>query len=98
MGRRNRERIERISAGLEKPIAKPTDPKQKAQLGLCPFPGCSGTQLRSAGAHGFCVKHESFLADLLFILPHIQWQPRETKGGLVLPGHPEFSVLKQNTG
>lgn len=97
MGRRDRERRERIGAGLEKPIATPTDPQEKARRGLCPFPGCQGTPLRAVGAHGFCAKHESFLADLIFILPHIEWRQPETKGGLVLPGQPGFSVLPKNT-
>jgi len=90
MGKRNRERRERIQAGLEKPMAAPTNPQEKARRGLCPFPGCQGTQLRADGAHGFCARHESFVADLLFIVPHIQWQQPKTKSDLVLPGHPDF--------
>jgi hypothetical protein len=108
MGKRHRERLERIQAGVEKPIAAPTDPVDKARHGRCPFPGCPGTPLRAEGAHGFCARHESFVADLVFILPHIQWGPAKataagpaapkSKGGLVLPGSPEFSVLQKNTG
>lgn len=108
MGKRNREKRERIQAGLEKPTATPTDPVEKARRGLCPFPGCTGTPLKAKGAHGFCAGHESFAADLIFILPHIQWQPPMapaagpaapmSKGVLVLPGDPRFSVLQKNTG
>ncbi len=107
MGKRNRERREKIQAGLDKSTVIPTDPQEKARRGLCPFPGCKGTPLKAEGAHGFCARHESFAADLIFILPHIQWGPAkapaagpaapETKGGLVLPGSPEFSVLQKNT-
>jgi len=42
--------------------------------------------------HGFCFGHEKFVADLLFIIPHIQWQPVKPKSGLVLPGSPEFGI------
>jgi len=104
MGRRHRERLERIQAGVEKPFAAPTNPVDKARHGRCPFPGCPGTPLKAEGAHGFCARHESFAADLIFILPHIQLGkpgapvpgpavPR-SKGGLVLPGDPGFSVIK----
>lgn len=92
MGKRNRERVSRISAGLEKPVATPMDPKEKAARGLCPFPGCPGKPLRAAGAHGFCAAHEKFVADLCFIFPHIQWQPAQTKSGLILPGSPDFTL------
>lgn len=108
MGKRSREKREKIQAGLEKPIATPTDPQAKARLGLCPFPGCTGTPLKAAGAHGFCAGHESFAADILFILQSIKWGPPmapaadpaapRSKGGLILPGSPEFSVLQKNTG
>ncbi len=64
----------------------------------CPFPGCQGRQIPGRNPHGFCFDHEKFLSDLIFILPHIQWQPVKTKGGLVLPGSPGFSVLQKNTG
>jgi len=90
MGKRNRERIERIQAGLDKSTVIPTDPQEKAMRGLCPFPGCTGTRLRAEGSHGFCAAHEKFLSDLLFILPYIQWEQPKTKGGLVLPGDQDF--------
>ena len=93
MGRRNRERVARIQAGLEDPKGTPKDPKEKAARGLCPFPGCQGTQLRAQGAHGFCAAHEKFVADLLFVIPHIQWPPQRTKSGLVLPGSPDFNLV-----
>ena len=92
MGKRNRERVARIRAGVESSIA--TDPKEKAARGLCPFPGCQGEPLRAQGAHGFCATHEKFVADLLFILPRIQRGSPPAKDGLVLPGHPEFRVLR----
>ena len=71
MGKRNRERRERVQAGLEESIATPMDPKEKAEHGLCPFPGCQGTPLRAQGSHGFCFTHEKFVADLIFIFPYI---------------------------
>jgi len=92
MGKRNRERVARIQAGLEKPIAMPTDPAEKTKMGLCPFPGCSATQLRAQGAHGFCAAHEKFVADLLFIIPHIKWEAKKSQTGLVLPGQPGFAL------
>lgn len=95
MGKRNRERVSRISAGLEKPRATPTDPVEKAQRGLCPFPGCVGPPLRAEGAHGFCTAHEKFAADLLFILPYIRMNQPKAPGGLVLPGQPGFSLPKE---
>jgi len=95
MGTRNRERIARIRAGLEKPLGAPTDPKEKAAKGLCPFPGCSGDAIYEKPAHGFCLTHEKFVADLVFILPHIKWQEAKTPGGLVLPGSPEFTAPVQ---
>ncbi len=64
----------------------------------CPFPGCQGRQIPGRNPHGCCFDHEKFLSDLLFILPQIQRQPPRSKGGLVLPGSPEFSVLQKNTG
>ncbi|MBA7605658.1 hypothetical protein ES703_12792 [subsurface metagenome] len=91
MGKRNRERVERIRAGQEKSIATPTDPKEKAMKGLCPFPGCPGTPLRAEGSHGFCFTHEKFVADLCFIIPHIQWPKPEEKSSLIKPGDPDFS-------
>ncbi|MBA7680290.1 hypothetical protein ES703_88604 [subsurface metagenome] len=95
MGKRNRERVARIRAGQEEARATPIDPQEKAKAGLCPFPGCLGTPLRAQGAHGFCAAHEKFIADLIFIIPHIQWQKPETKSGLVLPGSPEFGLPAQ---
>jgi len=91
MGKRNRERVARIRAGIEKPITTPTDPKEKVGKGLCPFPGCSGRAILEKPAHGFCIQHEKFVADLLFIIPHIQLQKPETKRGLVLPGDSDFT-------
>ncbi|GAI90748.1 unnamed protein product [marine sediment metagenome] len=101
MGKRNRERVARIRAGQEKSIATPTDPKEKAEHGLCPFPGCRERPLWAEGAHGFCFTHEKFVADLVFIFPQIQWQPVQPKSGLVLPGSPEFGmpqVVKKHSG
>ncbi|MBA7661334.1 hypothetical protein ES703_69349 [subsurface metagenome] len=98
MGKKNRERVAKIRAGIEKSIATPTDPQEKARLGICPFPGCKEKPLRAEGAHGFCARHESFLADLLFILPYLTSEPDKRPGGLILPGSPEFSVLPKNTG
>ena len=92
MGKRNRERVARIRAGQEKAIATPIDPKEKAEHGLCPFPGCRERPLRAEGSHGFCAAHEKFTADLLFIVPHIQWQKPEPKSGLVKPGDPDFTL------
>ena len=95
MGKRNRERVARIQAGLEKPIGMPTDPKEKATKGLCPFPGCPGTPLRAEGAHGFCFAHEKFVADLVFIFPHIKWEQPKSQSGLVLPGSPDFTQTRR---
>ncbi|MBA7700345.1 hypothetical protein ES703_109056 [subsurface metagenome] len=92
MGKKNRERVARIRAGQEKSIATPTDPKEKALKGLCPFPGCQERPLRGDGTHGFCAAHEKFVADLIFIFPHINWQKPEPKSDLVLPGSPEFGI------
>lgn len=92
MGKRNRERVARIRAGQEKSIATPTDPKEKAMKGLCPFPGCPGRPSPEGSPHGFCFPHEKFVADLLFIIPHIQWLKPEAKSSLVKPGDPEFTL------
>ena len=95
MGKRNRERVARIMAGVEEPRAVPTDPQEKASQGICPFPGCRGEPLRAQGTHGFCAAHEKFVADLLFIIPHIQWQPSAPTSSLVLPGSPDFGIPVQ---
>ena len=92
MGKRNRERVARIRAGQEKAIATPMDPKEKAEQGLCPFPGCQGRPLPVGCPHGFCPTHEKFVTDLLFIIPHIQWQKPEAKTRLIRPGDPDFTL------
>ena len=98
MGKRNRERVARIRAGHEKPIATPMDPQEKIEHGLCPFPGCTGTPLRAENAHGFCVTHEKFVSDLVFILPHIKWEAPKAPAGLVLPGSPDFTIVTKPKG
>ena len=60
----------------------------------CPFPDCERHPLPGKSPHGFCIQHERFVADLLFIIPHIQWPPQRTKSGLVLPGSPDFSQVR----
>jgi hypothetical protein len=95
MSRKNRERVQRIQAGVEKPRATPTDPTHKAQHGLCPFPGCSGRPLRGESVHGFCFVHEKFVSDLLFILPRIRIQQSAVPTDLVLPGQPGFALAKR---
>ena len=98
MGRRKRERVARIGAGIEKANATPLDPQERAKRGLCPFPGCQGDPLRGAGTHGFCFTHERLVSDLLFILPRIEWHQPKPKSELVVPGSPEFSMLPKNRG
>jgi hypothetical protein len=49
-------------------------------------------------AHGFCLTHEKFVADLLFIIPHIKWEAPKAPGGLVLPGSPDFTIVAKPKG
>jgi len=61
--------------------------------GKCPFPDCGRRVIPNRSPHGFCVEHEKFVNDLLFILPHIK--PGEVrKAGILLPGDKDFQVLK----
>jgi len=92
MGKRNRERVERIRAGQEKSIATPMDPKEKAAQGVCPFPGCSWRPVPGRSPNGFCIQHEKFVADLCFIIPHIKWEKPEAKSSLIKPGDPDFTL------
>lgn len=95
MGRRSKERREKIRAGLEKPIGGiPTDPREKVTMGLCPFPGCPSRRIQAPGSHGFCAAHEKFASDILFILQFIRTGPVERPDGLVLPGQPGFDVVR----
>ncbi|MBA7699244.1 hypothetical protein ES703_107935 [subsurface metagenome] len=71
------------------------DPKEKAEQGFCPFPGCQDRPDPVRVSHGFCFAHEKFVADLCFILPHLTASPEKTKGGLVLPGQPGFNVVTE---
>jgi len=69
------------------------DPKEKVKYGQCPFPDCQRRPLPGKSPHGFCIEHEKFVGDLLFILPHIQFTQSKKPSGLIVPGSPEFSIL-----
>jgi len=47
-------------------MAKPKDR-------TCPFPECKMHPFPGKSPHGFCIKHEEFVADLCFILPQIKY-------------------------
>ena len=65
------------------------------KYGTCPFPDCKRHPLPGKSPHGFCIKHEEFVADLLFIMPHIKFTKGETPSGLIVPGTPEFNMMKE---
>jgi len=44
------------------------------------------------GAPPFCEKHQADLRFLLYILPKVKMQRGQTKSGIIVPGHPEFSM------
>lgn len=61
--------------------------------GKCPFPNCKRRVIQGQSSHGFCVEHEKFVNDLLFILPHIK-TGQARSSGIVLPGDKDFLALK----
>jgi len=65
------------------------------KYGHCPVPDCERRLLPGRSPHGLCVEHEKFLETLLFLLPNIKEKPGQTKGGLVLPGQPEFKIVSE---
>lgn len=63
------------------------------KYGKCPFPNCERRIIPSRSPHGFCLEHEKFANDLLFILPFLKPMPGR-KGGLILPGEKDFVMPK----
>ena len=66
------------------------------KYGHCPVPNCERRLLSGKSPHGLCWHHEELLDFLLFIMPHIKPGTENPKApGLILPGHPEFTISKE---
>jgi len=87
MGTKKRQHRQAVIEGKEPPFRASQDQNLK-----CPVPGCYRFLVDGRSPNGFCPYHEELLAFLLFILPRIRVEQRQTPSGLVLPGQPGYAA------
>ncbi len=68
---------------------KPVTNAKGEPLFACPFPNCGSRFAKEPGKPEACLKHRQLIADVMFIINHINWSTVDGKAPPVSGGPPE---------